>query len=309
MDAETLACDWLSALASQQRLSPHTLRAYQGSLQRFLVFLAHSHGRPADLRLLAAMDSADVRAFLGSRRADGLSNRSTARELSALRAFARWCRNRHDTPLRAIETVAGARVKKGLPRPLAPDDATALAQTTGALHDEAWMQARDTALLLLLYGAGLRIGEALSLTGAIVTTRPDGEPTLPETLTVTGKGGRQRLIVLLPAVQAALLDYVRLCPWALPPEGPLFRGARGGLLNDSVVRATLRKARVILGLPPSATPHALRHSFATHLLARGADLRTIQELLGHQSLSSTQIYTDVDAARLLDVWRGTHPRG
>lgn len=311
IDAHSLMGDWLAVLATQRRLSPHTLRAYEGSVRRFLGFIGHSHGRSVDLGLLAAMEAADVRAFLGRRRDDGLTSISAARELSALRAFARWCRDRHATPLRAIETVASPRVKKGLPRPLAPDDAVALAETTGEMHDEAWLQARDTALLLLLYGAGLRIGEALSLQGAVLQQSPDatGADQLPATLMVAGKGGRQRLVVLLPLVREAVADYARLCPWPLPPAGPLFRGARGGPLNDGTLRATLRKARAILGLPPSATPHALRHSFASHLLAKGADLRTIQELLGHKSLSSTQIYTSVDAARLLDVWRGTHPRG
>ena len=311
MDVQGLVGDWLAVLATQRRLSPHTLRAYEGSLRRFQAFIGHSHGARVDLALLAAMEAADVRAFLGHRRDEGLASGSAARELSALRAFARWCRDRHGTPLRAIETVASPRLKKGLPRPLAPIDAVALAETTGEMHDAAWLQARDTALLLLLYGAGLRIGEALSLTGEVLRPPPAGEVAghLPATLMVTGKGGRQRLVVLLPLVREAVALYARLCPWPLPPHGPLFRGARGGPLDDGTLRATLRKARVILGLPPSATPHALRHSFASHLLARGADLRTIQELLGHKSLSSTQIYTSVDAARLLDVWRGTHPRG
>lgn len=301
MEAEALARDWLAMLGTQRRLSPHTLRAYEGSIGRFLAFIAHSHGRPADLALLSAMEAADVRAFLGARRSEGLSGVSAARELSALRAFARWCRDRHDSPVRAIETVASPRVKRGIPRPLAPDDAVALAETTGELHDEAWIQARDTALLLLLYGSGLRIGEALALTG-------DKLP-LGETLVVTGKGNRQRMIVLLPVVRDAIERYAALCPWAPAPREPLFRGARGGALADGTLRATLRKARAMLGLPASATPHALRHSFASHLLAKGADLRTIQELLGHKSLSSTQIYTSVDTARLLDVWQSTHPRG
>lgn len=309
MDAEQLATEWLAVLGTQRRLSPHTLRAYEGSIHRFLAFLQHSHGRPADLALLAAMETADVRAFLGVRRAEGLGNTSAARELSALKAFARWCRDRHETPLRAIEAVASPRVKRGVPRPLAPEDAVALAETTGEMHDEPWIQARDTALLLLLYGAGLRIGEALALDGGILP-RADGETgSMPETLVVTGKGRRQRMIVLLPPVREAVEQYARLCPWPPTRGAPLFRGARGGPLADGTLRQALRKARAILGLPASATPHALRHSFASHLLAKGADLRTIQELLGHKSLASTQIYTSVDTARLLDIYHGTHPRG
>ena len=301
MDAERLATEWLTMLATQRRLSAHTVRAYEGSIRRFLTFIAHSHGRPADLALLSGMEAADVRAFLGARRGESLSGVSAARELSALRAFARWCRDAKETPLRGIEAVASPRVKKGLPRPLAPVDAVALAETTGEMHDEAWIQARDTSLLLLLYGAGLRIGEALALDGGILP--------LAETLVVTGKGSRQRMIVLLPVVREAVEQYARLCPYAPTRGAPLFRGARGGALADGTLRQALRKARAILGLPPSATPHALRHSFASHLLAKGADLRTIQELLGHKRLSSTQIYTSVDTARLLDVYRGTHPRG
>jgi len=300
MTADALVAAWLASLGNERRLSAHTVRAYAATLHRFLAHVGKTHGRPADLGLLHALESADVRAFLSARRGEGLANISAARELSALRTFSRWLRSRHGSPLGGIDGVAAPGVKKGLPRPISPADARALADTTGEFHDEPWLQARDTAVLLLLYGAGLRIGEALSLTGAALP--------LPETLPITGKGRRQRTIVLLPVVRAAIDQYVALCPWPMDRSGPLFRGARGGPLDPGVLRATLRKARVALGLPENATPHALRHSFATHLLARGADLRTIQELLGHASLSSTQIYTAVDTARLLDVYQSAHPR-
>lgn len=301
MTADALVASWLASLGNERRLSAHTVRAYGATLHRFLAHAHEAHGRPADLALLNSLESADIRGFLASRRQTGLANISAARELSALRTFARWLQSRHGSPLGGIDGVASPKVKKGLPRPISPADARALADTTGEFHDEPWLQARDTAVLLLLYGAGLRIGEALSLTAAILP--------LPETLPITGKGRRQRTVVLLPVVRLAIDQYVALCPWPMDRAGPLFRGAKGGPLDPGVLRATLRKARVALGLPESATPHALRHSFATHLLARGADLRTIQELLGHASLSSTQIYTNVDTARLLDVYRSAHPRG
>lgn len=301
MEAAALLAGFLHELAHQRRLSAHTIRAYGATIERLFAFLETTQGRPADLDLLDGLGTADWRAFLAARRGEGLGNVSAARELSAMRTFARHLRQRHGATLAGLEGVQRPKVKRGLPRPVAPADARALAETTGEMHDEAWQQARDEALLLLLYGAGLRIGEALSLTGAILP--------LGETLAVTGKGRKTRLVVLLPAVRAAIETYVHLCPWPLGRDQPLFRGARGGPLSDSVLRASLRKARTALGLPASATPHALRHSFATHLLAGGADLRTIQELLGHASLASTQVYTAVDAGQLLDVYRNAHPRG
>jgi integrase/recombinase XerC len=299
--AEALAADWRASLAHERRLSPHSLCAYGATLDRFLAFLQHQQGRPADAALLAALTPADIRAFLAARRDEGLASRSLARELSGLRTFDRWLLARHGLGVGGIGGVAAPKVRPGLPRPLTTADAVALAETTGEMHDVAWMQARDTAILLLLYGSGLRIGEAMALTGALLPP--------PEVLAITGKGKKQRMVVLLPAVRAALADYARLCPHALTPDGPLFRGSRGGPLSDHTLRATLRKARVALGLPASATPHALRHSFATHLLAAGADLRTIQDLLGHASLGSTQVYTAVDPVQLLDVYRSAHPRG
>ena len=301
MQADELSRAWLRSLANERRLSAHTVRAYAATIGRLFAHVNLAHGRPADLALLDGMTAADWRAFLSARRGEGLGNVSAARELSALRTFAAFLRERHGARIDGLEAVAAPRVKKGLPRPMSPADAEALAETTGEFHDEPWIQARDTAVLLLLYGAGLRIGEALSLTGAALP--------LSETLVVLGKGRKQRTVVVLPPVRDAITRYVQLCPYPPARDAPLFRGARGGALADGVLRATLRKARVALGLPETATPHALRHSFASHLLARGADLRTIQELLGHASLSSTQIYTAIDTARLLDVYQSAHPRG
>lgn len=299
--AGELQTGFLAVLQNERRLSPHTLRAYGAGLERFFNFLRETHGQEVDARLLASLSTADFRAFLSARRQDGLTNASVSRELSTLRTFAQWLKDRQGGSMPGLAGIASPRAKRGLPRALSPEDALSLARTTGEMHDEAWLEARDEAILLLLYGSGLRIAEAMSLDASILP--------MAESLTITGKGRKQRTIVLLAPVREAIQRYVDLCPYAPKSGHPLFRGARGGPLNDGVLRHALRKARVALGLPTSATPHALRHSFATHLLARGADLRTIQELLGHQSLASTQIYTDVDAARLLDIYNSTHPRG
>ncbi|RZF63163.1 tyrosine recombinase XerC [Sphingomonas populi] len=281
-------------LARDRRRSVHTVRAYQATAERLLGFLqAHTGGPPA----LEALTAADLRAFLAMRRgADsggGIGNASAARELSAVRAFLGFAGV-------AVPRLAGPRVKKGVPRPISPDEAVALADEVAEDRDEAWIGARDLAVLLLLYGAGLRIGEAVGLTGAVLP--------LGETLVVTGKRAKTRIVPLLPQVRAAVEDYVALCPYALGREAALFRGAKGGPLAPGLIRRAVQAARVRLGLPERTTPHALRHSFATHLLGRGADLRALQELLGHASLGSTQVYTAVDAAHLLDVYRNAHPR-
>jgi integrase/recombinase XerC len=301
MTGEALRAAWLESLAFERRLSPHSLKAYGETSARFLAFIVKSHGRPLDLALMEALTAADWRAWLSARRSEGLSSRSLARDLSAMKGFVRYLRDRHDAQISAIDAIAAPKVRPSLPRPVSPADARALASTSGDMHEAPWVQARDTALLLLLYGAGMRIGEAIALDADIL---PPGE-----SLTIVGKGRKQRVIILLPVVREALDLYVRLCPWTLGKGTPLFRGLRGGRLDAGIPRTAMRKARVALGLPDSATPHALRHSFATHLLARGADLRTIQALLGHASLSSTQIYTSVDSAHLLDVYRNAHPRG
>ncbi|MFN7176841.1 MAG: tyrosine-type recombinase/integrase [Thermaurantiacus sp.] len=300
MTGEALLADWLASLADERRLSPHTLRAYGACGRRFLTHLGHVHGRPADLALLSGLAAADLRGFLAARRLQGLGPRSVARELSAVKGLLRFAKERHGADAPALGLVRGPRLRRGVPRPLSPADAVAMAQVAGEEARAAWIGARDTAALLLLYGAGLRISEALSLDAGVLPPR--------QTLTVRGKGGKERQVVLLPQVQSAIAAYARLCPWPLARGTRLFRGAKGGPLSPDVLRRAARAARVALGLPQSATPHALRHSFATHLLAAGTDLRTIQDLLGHVSLRSTQVYADVDAARLLDVYRGTHPR-
>ena len=298
---------WLTSLENARRLSPHTVRAYASTLDNFHDFLLPHLGGPATPENLAALTPADFRAFLASRRSGAcapgsasLANASIAREVSALRTFFAYTRRHHALTCEGIAGLKSPKLPRRIPRPLSPVDATDLIETVASDARLPWVAARDTAILLLLYGAGLRIAEALSLTGAILP--------LGQTITVTGKRNKTRSVPLLPVVAAAIESYAGLTPWPPSSDAPLFRGIRGGPLEPGIVRTAIRAARPALGLPDTATPHALRHSFATHLLARGADLRSIQELLGHASLSSTQIYTEVDAARLLDVYRNAHPR-
>lgn len=286
---------WRSHLADGRRRSPHTVRAYGGAAARLIARLS-----PESWADVAAIEASGLRAQLAARRAEGLSNASAARELSALKAFIAFARAQMGAGDAAPPRLRGPRLKKGLPRPVTPDEAVGLAAMVDGQAVEEWIGARDRAVLLLLYGAGLRIAEALSLTGA--------DHPLGERLTVTGKGGKQRVVPILPIVGEAVADYARRCPWPLDPAGPLFRGAKGGALSQGMVQKAVARARGVLGLPATATPHALRHSFATHLLGAGADLRSLQELLGHASLGSTQIYTKVDAATLLDSYRSAHPR-
>lgn len=250
-------------------------------------------GRPA----IARIDRTALRSFLSERRLGGLGAASAAREMSAIKAFMKWAGGPGHVP----PALKMPKIGRGVPRPIAPAEAVALADRVRSSSADGWTGARDWAVLLLLYGAGLRIGEALALTGGV---RPIGE-----TLRVTGKGDKTRIVPVLTTVADAIETYASLCPWPLDADGPLFRGRRGGALEPGQVRAAVRHARRVLGLPERTTPHALRHSFATHLLGRGADLRSLQELLGHASLSSTQIYTAVDTAHLLDVHRNAHPRG
>lgn len=291
---EVLAA-WHDHLTHARRRSAHTVRAYVATARRLVMTRAEPH----DWAALGAIAVPELRAHLAARREQGLGNVAAARELSALKAFIAFARDRAGlAPL--APRLRGPRVKKGLPRPVTPDDAVALAETVADDASEPWIGARDMAVLLLLYGAGLRIGEAMAL--------PAGILPLGESLVITGKGGRQRLVAILPVVREAVERYAALVPWPLPRDEPLFRGAKGGPLSPGLVRRAMARARVALGLPPSATPHALRHSFASHLLGAGADLRSLQELLGHASLSSTQIYTRVDAALLLETYRAAHPR-
>lgn len=286
---------WHGHLARGRRRSPHTVRAYVATAARLLDELGET-----DWPALARIEAPALRAQLARRRGDGLGNAGAARELSALKGFIRFAREQAGMPDPAPPRMRGPRIKKGLPRPVTPDEAVNLAVAVDEDASEPWIGARDRAVLLLLYGAGLRIAEALSLTGAALP--------LGETLVVTGKGAKQRMVPLLPIVRQAVEAYAALCPWPLSKADALFRGAKGGPLSQGMVQKAMARARIALGLPPSATPHALRHSFATHLLGAGADLRSLQELLGHASLGSTQIYTKVDAAVLLDVYRNAHPR-
>ena len=298
-DASALAARFDAMLRLERRSSAHTARAYVATAHRLIDFLGEHRGDVVDAAMLTTLEPNDLRAFLARRRGEGLGAASATREMSAVRAFLRYVAQAAGEAA-TLPRIRTPRRPRTLPRPAAPADALALAQETGAQALQPWIAARDTALLLLLYGSGLRISEALGLPAAV-------QP-LGATVRVTGKRGKTRVVPVLPMVAAAIAEYVRLCPWPLTGSTPLFRGARGGPLNADVVRRAVATARRTLGLDDRLTPHALRHSFATHLLAGGADLRTLQELLGHASLSSTQIYTAVDAAHLLDVYRHAHPR-
>jgi integrase/recombinase XerC len=295
VSAGDLIAAWRDHLTHARRRSPHTVRAYVAAAQRLVAARGLAGWDDA-----ARIEAHALRAHLASRRAEGLGNASAARELSALKAFVAFARAQSGDPDPAAPRLRGPRIRKGLPRPVTPDEAVNLADLVDGLASADWIGARDRAVLLLLYGSGLRIAEALSLTGS--------DATLGEVLQVTGKGGKQRLVPILPITRAAVTAYAAACPWPLTRDEPLFRGAKGGALSPGMVQRAVAQARRALGLPDTATPHALRHSFATHLLSAGADLRSLQELLGHASLGSTQIYTKVDAASLLENYRAAHPR-
>lgn len=294
--AQTVIAEYRRWLSDSRRKSLHTVRAYVATAERFCLFLTEYRGEPVTRRSLSKLDATDIRAFLSSRRNEGLGNRASARELSALRSFLGFANGGEGAP----PPISAPRIKRTVPRPSSPDDILSLARKIADDASEPWIAERDWAVLLLLYGCGLRIGEALGLTGAVLP--------LGETLRVTGKGNKTRIVPLMAQVRRAIEAYVASSPWPIERSSALFRGARGGPLSSAIVRRAVLTARRQLGLEERLTPHALRHSFATHLLAGGADLRSLQELLGHASLSSTQIYTDVDAAHLLDVYRNAHPR-
>jgi integrase/recombinase XerC len=294
---------WLKFLGVEKRMSPKTLEAYARDAHQFLDFLAGHLGGAPSLKQLAKLTPQDVRAFMAARRGDGLSGRSLTRVLAGARSFARFLERNGKGKVGALAAVRAPKVAKSLPKPLSVGTARRIADA-GLRAGEArepWVLARDAAVLALLYGSGLRISEALGLTRADLRGAKDA-------ITVTGKGNKARMVPLLPQVAGLIGDYIALCPFDLPAEGPLFAGARGGPLKPRIVQLAMARLRGALGLADTATPHALRHSFATHLLARGGDLRSIQELLGHASLSTTQIYTAVDAERLLEVYSSTHPR-
>jgi integrase/recombinase XerC len=292
---------WLAHLAHELDRAENTLAAYERDLRQFLSWLERALGYPPALADLAATDARRFRAFLASRRQAKVGSRSLARGMSALRTFFRWLEAEDLAANRAIHLVGRPRVPHGIPKPLSIDKAAAVVDG-GMAADIDWIAARDAAVLLLLYGAGLRISEALGL------KRRDAPAEGRDGLRVSGKGGKERMVPVLPVTQTAVARYLTLCPYALPPDGPLFLGAKGGRLSPRIVQLLMERLRGALGLPDTATPHALRHSFATHLLSAGADLRQIQELLGHASLSTTQVYTEVDRERLLAVYDKAHPR-
>jgi integrase/recombinase XerC len=292
--------DWLAQGRARKGYADHTVEAYRSDVAAFLGFLALHHagaGGAATIRRLAV---SDLRAFMAHERGRGTSARSLSRRLSAVRGFVAWLGDREGFDPTAALSARGPRLKPRLPRPLSPEAAREVLAAVETDPEEPWIAARDAAVVTLLYGLGLRISEALGLRGA--------QADLPEVLRITGKGGRERVVPVLPAARAAVADYARLCPHRIVRDGPLFLGTRGGALNPRLVQRAMERARLRLGLPSTATPHALRHSFATHLLAAGGDLRAIQELLGHASLSTTQGYTAVDATHLLAVYERAHPR-
>ena len=293
---------WLRHLNAERHLSPKTTEAYRRDVEQFLHFLAEHCGGVPSLKDLAALAPADVRAFLAARRADDISSRSLMRSLAGIRAFGRFLERSGKGSLAALVAVRGPKLGKTLPRPLPIDAAKRMADPALAAGDGrgAWIHARDAAVLGLLYGCGLRVSEALGVKRSEFDVR--------DVLTVTGKGRKQRMVPLIAPVAKLIADYIALCPHELPADGPLFVGAKGGPLSPRLVQLAMARLRGALGLGANATPHALRHSFATHLLAGGGDLRAIQELLGHASLSTTQIYTAVDAERLIEAYRSAHPR-
>ncbi len=297
--AAALLCDWLDTLFGVRGRAAKTIEAYRRDVTGFLGFMARHTGGPMGLGALGQVSVSDLRAWMAERRTSGLTSRSLARELSAVRGFYRWLQTAHDVDCPALSVIRAPKLPARLPRPVDEADARRLIAAS-ASHPEPWIAARDLAALTLIWGTGLRIAEALSL-------RQRDAP-LGEVLRVTGKGGKQREVPVVPAARQAVEVYRAQCPHLAGPEEALFLGARGGALNPRLLQGAMATARQALGLPATATPHALRHSFATHLLEAGGDLRAIQELLGHASLSSTQIYTGVDRSRLMEVYAKAHPR-
>ena len=291
---------WTAALAAIDGAAGHTVTAYRAEVIAFLSFLQRHTGGSLGLGPVAAVGASELRGFLADARGRGLTSRSLARALSSVKSFYRWLAVRDGFDATAVLSARAPKFRRSLPRPLTEDGARAMLETVELQHPEAWIAARDLAVVTVLYGCGLRISEALGLTG--------GAHPMAEVLRITGKGGRERLVPVIPAARDAVARYVAACPYPLTGTGPLFLGARGGPLNGRLIAKAMERARGQLGLPASATPHALRHSFATHLLTAGGDLRAIQELLGHASLSTTQGYTGVDEVRLMEVYEKAHPR-
>lgn len=296
---------WLSHLRSERRLSPKTLEAYARDLRQCLMFLSEHWGGLVTLKQFAAIEATDVRAFMSARRADDVGGRSLMRALAGLRSFGRFLEREGKGKVGALSAIRAPKIGKSLPKPIQMTSARQMtdADIRAGENRDPWIWARDAAVMALLYGSGLRISEALGLKRRDVPLPGKGD-----VIVVTGKGNKTRMVPVLQSVLALIQDYVAVCPHTIAADGPIFVGARGGPLSPRIIQLTMERLRGALGLPDSATPHALRHSFATHLLTRGGDLRAIQELLGHSSLSTTQIYTGVDADRLLDVYKTAHPR-
>jgi len=292
---------WLESLKSERRLSEKTLEAYERDLRQFLQFLTGYLGHPPRIRDVSDLRPMDLRGFLAERRREGAGARTLGRGLAGIRSFIRFLERKGLASSAGLTATRAPKQPKTLPKPVSVSKALKLTDPVEQMREEPWVAARDVAVITLLYGCGLRIGEALAITQRQLSENPDALP-------VTGKGGKTRMAPILPVVRQAVEDYARLCPYYLEPDAALFRGAKGGPLRPEIIQRQIRRLRSALNLPETTTPHALRHSFATHLLGNGGDLRTIQELLGHASLSTTQIYTGVDTERLLDVYENAHPR-
>lgn len=292
---------WLQSLGTERRLSDKTLEAYQRDLQQFLQFLTRYLGAAPALKDIANLKPVDLRGFLAERRKSGAGPRSLGRSLAGIRSFIRYLEKKGLASSAGLSATRAPKQPKTLPKPISASKAIKLTNPIEHMREEPWIAARDVAVIGLLYGCGLRISEALGLTLREYQKSPTS-------LVITGKGGKTRLTPLLPVISSAIKDYQNLCPYSFEPDQPLFKGAKGGPLRAEIIQRQIRKLRSVLDLPQTATPHALRHSFATHLLGNGGDLRTIQELLGHASLSTTQIYTSIDTQHLLDVYENTHPR-
>lgn len=291
--------DWLTGLASVRRLSPKTITAYQTDLSQFTSFMATHLGQPLSICALQNLRAGDIRAFMAMRRNSGIGARSLARQLSALKNFFTFLEQQDLIDNQVLHVVRTPKIPRSLPKALTANEALNTISMTHQLEPRAWIAARDMAVLSLCYGAGLRIAEALAVCGQDLNAT---------SLRVTGKGGKIRLVPLIETVRQIIDTYLDVCPYKLPGSEPIFRGLRGGVLSPRLIQQRMVQLRGALGLPPSASPHALRHSFATHLLGNGGDLRAIQELLGHASLSSTQIYTEVNTEHLLNAFQKAHPR-
>lgn len=298
--ATTALAHWLDGQKTLHGAAANTVEAYHRDVADFIAFMAAHSGAPQSLAALSRITVSDMRAWMARTRSGDVGARSLARKLSAVKSFYRWLATREGFEPTAVLSIRAPKFQRKLPRPLAEDAARAMIERVELQAPQDWVAARDMAVVTVLYGCGLRISEALSLTGA--------DQPLPPVLRITGKGGKERIVPVIPAARDAVSRYARLCPHPLEADQPLFRGVRGGALNPRAIQKVMEQARLQLGLPASATPHAMRHSFATHLLNAGGDLRAIQELLGHASLSTTQAYTAVDTARLMQVYEASHPR-